>query len=37
VRLSYPNCLAEDLKKVLASLRVGIYYPDGPDFNLLPP
>src|SRR5262245_8856806 len=30
-----PERPLEDLKKLLPSVRVGIYYPDGPDFKLL--
>jgi hypothetical protein len=32
-----PELPREDLKKLLASARVAIYYPDGQDFKLLPP
>jgi len=34
--LLLPELPRDDLQKLLASERVGIYYPDGPDFNLLP-
>jgi len=37
MRSFYPEAASEDLQKLLASMGVGIYYPDGPDFNLLPP
>jgi len=32
-----PELPRERLQKLLASAGMGIYYQDGPDFNLLPP